>query len=1214
MGRERECEKIIVCSGFENTRLVSIWGPPGFGKTSVAIAVGHVLGSMGLPVYLFSLRDFQSKVDVTKMLLDFFKETAPIRQTPPCSSIDEQIIQHLSVISEQTVLVLDGADRLLGNIDFLNFLEDVLSRAEKLKLIITAVESFSLGHYHSHEVVRVGALDESSAKKLVSKLLPDATASDCTQLLQISKNIPLLLKIVSHSISEGNYSVSSFLDLLRAEKRPLHRLLDSDVIGPTRDSLHGRLDEVFRKRPKKEREAFVSLSVFPNDFDVKVAAAVMGVTRIVEAKRILRHLHDSSLLESGSKPESFSMHSLARSFAEEIGETEFRGTLVTSDTRFREFYISHFMKLNEEFLTGDSMMAFVTFYEDEENIVQCLKLRPGSDSKTAEAVFKALVHAELFLHALYWTDEDRFVSIYDAAVKAAETLGEKEFHRELLVSSAFNEVTRDTRERGWQLLSEAKQLQKAALSTSDREKGKLMCYLGIYHLCNGEMEVGQHCLQESLPRIEGNLEETVLRLTISQILHMHDRFYTKSSSRAQCYKKILQEYTEAGNTDLLITSTLENTGKNSVEKVKDERDALKKRPLMAEVLFLVSKATESFTDIETKRRLSNIAVNILRENETTSPSTMLDLSRFHTNLRMLTNDEGEGLEKERQFREHASGKSYLQSRVINSNLSSKTSAQFTINTQHGTHCLPDALQAEQRKLAVRMSLLGPNDASTADSYYSLGVQQYASGDFTSSLESFMGALNIRRKCFGDTNSGTADCYHSVGVTQHALGDFISASQSLKSAVVVRLKLPGEHGQYTADSFHSLGATQLAMGDYVTALESFRYGLDIRLNTFGEMHVSTAESYHSLGNTARLLRDFASALQSYHYAFEIIRTIFGEEHPRTAEIYHSIGEVQSSLGDLTSARKSHQCALNIRLKVLGEEHHSTAESYQSIGDINVSLKDWKSALQFYQLALNIRVKAFGEKHLMTADSHRSIGETHFALNDLTSALQSFQCERNILLKVLGEEHPSIANSYHLIGDAHFALNDFKSALQSFQCALDIRLKVFGEEHCGTADSYHSLGETFYTLNDLTPAFQSFHHALSIRVKLFGEDHSETAESYHTLGVTEYAQGNYSSALNFSQKALDISHKLFRGDNQDTIEIYLTLGAIHYKLGNFDSAVQSFQSALVTGLKLIGKDHSRRADNYNSLGDTQHAKGDFNSAVESYKNALHIKLKLLGKSRK
>ena len=105
---------------------------------------------------------------MTETLLDFFRGTAPLCQTPPCSSIDEQIIQRLSVISEQTVLVLDDADRLLDNKDFLNFLQDVLSRAEQFKLIVTAKESFKSWNFQSHEAVRVGALDESSAQKLVS--------------------------------------------------------------------------------------------------------------------------------------------------------------------------------------------------------------------------------------------------------------------------------------------------------------------------------------------------------------------------------------------------------------------------------------------------------------------------------------------------------------------------------------------------------------------------------------------------------------------------------------------------------------------------------------------------------------------------------------------------------------------------------------------------------------------------------------------------------------------------------------------------------------------------------------------------------------------------------------------------------------------------------------------------------------------------------------
>ena len=56
IGRQSEVEEIIGHVTSESTRMVSIWGSPGFGKTSVAIAVGHALQSQGLPVYWVSSR------------------------------------------------------------------------------------------------------------------------------------------------------------------------------------------------------------------------------------------------------------------------------------------------------------------------------------------------------------------------------------------------------------------------------------------------------------------------------------------------------------------------------------------------------------------------------------------------------------------------------------------------------------------------------------------------------------------------------------------------------------------------------------------------------------------------------------------------------------------------------------------------------------------------------------------------------------------------------------------------------------------------------------------------------------------------------------------------------------------------------------------------------------------------------------------------------
>ena len=54
-GRQSECEEITGHVTSKSTRLVSIWGSPEFGKTSVAIAVGHDLQSKGMPVCWLSL-------------------------------------------------------------------------------------------------------------------------------------------------------------------------------------------------------------------------------------------------------------------------------------------------------------------------------------------------------------------------------------------------------------------------------------------------------------------------------------------------------------------------------------------------------------------------------------------------------------------------------------------------------------------------------------------------------------------------------------------------------------------------------------------------------------------------------------------------------------------------------------------------------------------------------------------------------------------------------------------------------------------------------------------------------------------------------------------------------------------------------------------------------------------------------------------------------
>jgi len=155
-GRQRECKKVIDRLTSESTRMVSIWGSPGFGKTSVAIAVGHELESQGLPVYFISLRGVESKEDLTSKLLSFVRQTVTTDQSSVQRlSLDDELCQISTGIPDRCVFILDYADDLLESglpkvkEGVMQLLEEILGRNEKTTSIVTTRESFEFMTLHS---------------------------------------------------------------------------------------------------------------------------------------------------------------------------------------------------------------------------------------------------------------------------------------------------------------------------------------------------------------------------------------------------------------------------------------------------------------------------------------------------------------------------------------------------------------------------------------------------------------------------------------------------------------------------------------------------------------------------------------------------------------------------------------------------------------------------------------------------------------------------------------------------------------------------------------------------------------------------------------------------------------------------------------------------------------------------------------------------------
>ena len=982
-GRQSECQEIVDLVSSEHTRLVTIWGSPGFGKTSVAIAAGHQLQSRGFPVCFLSLRGLQTKGDLTSKLFSLVRQpTTSQRSVPQALSFENELIDTLGSISDSFVLILDNVDDLLESgfpkvkEDVLQLFEEILTRNEKITLVVTTRESFEYMNlnFQGHRSIRVRPLDNTSSQALVHELVPNASPDDCARIAQICGCVPLAMRLMCSLVCEDDVQPSQCLiEFTESVKESIVDILDNPDY-PADKRLQFLYEKSFHRLSAAEKEAFVSLSVLPGCFTMELASAVLNVTGLIKAKRMLQRLRRKSLLDSNSQYGTFTMHKLLQSFAKETGEQEMKEIIANAKCRIHAYFISRFDKLNDEFLHGHSMDAFVAFYEEKQLFIESL-VDGCTDPRIAENVFKVLIKAEMFLDSLFSCsiESQNFNNIYDSALKAANALGKAHYQSRLLASKAFGEITWGAEGSAMQLLKKAYEIQSlSSSSVSDDERSKYKCYFGICELVIGEDESGIQCLQEALSLMRESGEQKILRLVVYQVMAVYYQFSNDPSTSTYYYNKARKECNSAEDEQLIVIPPLACKGKepNNVKKLQINTFISGNWPMQFLVISHVRKAAKNFFDNDTKQFVINPALQILNDLQINS-KTPFYLFHFCAKVLALlgsTFTEEEIVESgfEESLARHLA--TLEQFKHSSSGPEGNVDSTVTVHSQECNQPLANFCQ-DFGELHLLDIVLRTNrqeaNAFLTHSYLSLGVTQHSLGDFVSALQSAQRELDVRIKVFGEDHESTADSYDSLGVTQHSLGDFTSALQSKQRALDVRIKLFGE--DHAANSYDSLGVTQHSFGDFTSALQSKQRTLDVRIKLFGEDHATTANSYDSLGATQHSLGDFTSALQSKQRALDVRIKLFGEDHATTANSYDSLGATQHSLGDFNSALQSKQRALDVRIKLFGEDHATTANSYHSLGVTQHSLGYFKAALQSVQRVLDVRKKLFGENHGSTADS-------------------------------------------------------------------------------------------------------------------------------------------------------------------------------------------------------------------------------------------------------
>ncbi|MFZ6646109.1 ATP-binding protein [Undibacterium sp. TJN25] len=305
IGREETVDTVLEL--LRTGRFVSIVGPGGMGKTTVAVSIAHIL-----------LNDFENRVFFVDLgtLTDPAMLPAAIASAMGVSSQAPDLLASLvaSVADQRTLLLIDNCEHVIDAAAKL--VERLFSEAPRMHLITTSRESLRVQGEHVYRLLPLGnppasaeltaaqALAAPSVQLFMERAaagghrlaLNDADAPVVASICCRLDGIALAIELVAGRV--GIYGIYGTADLLDTRFRLLWEGRRTAV--PRHQTLHAMLEWSYALLSDRDRRALCRLTVFVEIFTLEAAQAVacdseMDARQIVEA---LASLIEKSLVRA----------------------------------------------------------------------------------------------------------------------------------------------------------------------------------------------------------------------------------------------------------------------------------------------------------------------------------------------------------------------------------------------------------------------------------------------------------------------------------------------------------------------------------------------------------------------------------------------------------------------------------------------------------------------------------------------------------------------------------------------------------------------------------------------------------------------------------------------------------------------------------------------------------------------------------------------------
>jgi len=324
VGRENQVNEIVRYLKSESVNIVSIYGPPAFGKSTLAIHVGYKMVESGVPVRY---------IDMTESMFALFGRSTrswkdqsliPHTVTQVGAKLDEhkfpsyadwaELLNWAKLIKNHTVLLLDNCDQILHERkdEFHHVIQLMQQFSQnKMQIIVTSQERnkfLEVSHSTS-----VSELSPNASVKLLQELTHNQVATaEAKELASLVGNCPLALKVTAMLLREHSSNASRLARKLK--RAPLSTISDQGL--PKAKRFTAVMDIAYNFLDKKFHNCSHYLSLFPGSFDSEAGVNVLKLCGVPSQSECLDVLLWRSLIEEyvHGNDSRFKFHKLIKTY------------------------------------------------------------------------------------------------------------------------------------------------------------------------------------------------------------------------------------------------------------------------------------------------------------------------------------------------------------------------------------------------------------------------------------------------------------------------------------------------------------------------------------------------------------------------------------------------------------------------------------------------------------------------------------------------------------------------------------------------------------------------------------------------------------------------------------------------------------------------------------------------------------------------------------